>query len=114
MASRGDVLVLKRRMGFGAPPEGERVVVLQDDRLNAVRPTAIVAPLDVATSFFAGSPTAIPVSSAEAATPTAMVALVANLHCLAWDRLAPGAVGRLQPATLARIDTMLRFVLGLR
>lgn len=113
MAERGDVILRKRRLGFGSSGGKDRVVVIQATSLNSVLPTTIVVPLDVERSVYANQPRFVPVSAAETGTERGHVALVTLLESLPLDRLEPGAVGRLAAQTLARIDRALRIVLDL-
>jgi mRNA-degrading endonuclease toxin of MazEF toxin-antitoxin module len=112
MAERGDVLRLKRRLGFGTELAGERVAVVQATPLNSALPTTIVVPLD-------SNPNAVPVSlgvrvtAAEAGADEDHVAVTSQLQVTLLDRLAPGRVGRLQARTLAQLDARIRLVLGL-
>ncbi|MCC6899808.1 MAG: type II toxin-antitoxin system PemK/MazF family toxin [Polyangiaceae bacterium] len=112
MAERGDVLQVKRRLGFGADRAGERVVVIQADPLNEALPTTLVVPLD-------SDPNAVPeslavrVSAAEAGTDEDCVAIPTQLQVALHGRLAAGRVGRLRPGTLALLDDKLRLVLDL-
>ena len=46
MAERGDVVQLKRKLGFGEGRAGERLVVVQATRLNATLPS-VVALMDL-------------------------------------------------------------------
>lgn len=112
MADRGAVFRLKRRVGFGEPGEGEPVVVLQATSLNSALPTTIVVPLDLATQAHDGAHT-VPVSGAEVGAPGDYVALPTLLRPIRVDLLAPGAVGRLRPTTMAALVDMVAMVLDL-
>ncbi len=112
--TRGSVLRLPRRLGFGAPRQAERVAVVQAEPFNAALRTVLVVPLDVATDVHAGRTTCVPVSAAETGGESPHVAVVHALQCIPAERLAPGIVGNLAPATLARVDEVLKLVLGLR
>jgi mRNA-degrading endonuclease toxin of MazEF toxin-antitoxin module len=112
MAERGDVLRVKRRLGFGSERSGERVVVVQADPLNSALPTTLVVPLD--TDPNAAPPSlAVRVSAAEAGADEEHVAIPTQIQVTLLDRFAAGRVGRLRAATLARIDEKLRLVLDL-
>ncbi len=113
MARRGDVLRLKRSLGFVARGEQESVAVVQEDRLCGILPTLVVVPLDPAISTHAGNPLAVPVTAVEVAGTVDHVAVTTHMHVVFADRLAPGAVGRLSPHSLAAIDQALRLVLDL-
>jgi mRNA-degrading endonuclease toxin of MazEF toxin-antitoxin module len=112
MAERGDVLQVKRRLGFGSEDSGERVVVVQATRLNSVLPTTIVVPLDSAQAPHAESLT-VPVSAREAGSDQPLLALASALHVALLDRLAPGRVGRLDARTLLKLDQKVRLILDL-
>lgn len=112
MAERGDVLRVKRRLGFGSERSGERVIVIQASPLNAALPTTIVVPLDTDPS--AAPPSlAIAVSAAEAGAAEDHVAIPTQVQVTLLDRLAPGRVGRLNARTLSRLEEKLRLVLDL-
>jgi mRNA-degrading endonuclease toxin of MazEF toxin-antitoxin module len=112
MAERGDVLRLKRRLGFGAERSGERVAVVQATPLNASLPTTVVVPLD-ASSKAGPSSLNVRVSAKEAGAENDQFALPAQLQTVLLDRLAPGRVGRLAPRTLAMLESRIRLVLDL-
>jgi mRNA-degrading endonuclease toxin of MazEF toxin-antitoxin module len=114
MADRGDVLRLKRRLGFSAKGEAEAVVVVQATPLNAVLPTLVVVPLDPAVGAYASHPAVLRVSREEAGSGVDHVAVPWRVRALAASALAPGPVGRLRPDTLAALDRLLELVLGLR
>jgi mRNA-degrading endonuclease toxin of MazEF toxin-antitoxin module len=113
MTTRGDVLRLPRRLGFGAKGEAESVVVVQADELNKALPTLIVVPLDSAIAVHAGRRLAVPVSAEEAGSSVDHVALVHQVRAIRSDRLAPGVVGRLRAETLSTVSEVLRRVLAL-
>jgi mRNA-degrading endonuclease toxin of MazEF toxin-antitoxin module len=112
MAERGDILRVKRRLGFGTERAGERVAVLQATPLNAALPTTIVVPLD---SNLDGTPASlgVRVSAEEAGAEEDYVAIASQLQVTLLDRLAPGRVGRLHPRTLAQLEERMRLVLDL-
>lgn len=112
MAERGDVLQVKRRLGFGSERAGQRVVVVQATSLNSALPTTIIVPLDMSPA--AAPPSlAVRVSADEAGAEEDHVAIASHLQVVVLDRLAPGRVGRLRPRTLARLDEKVRLVLDL-
>lgn len=113
MAERGDVLQLKRRLGFGREHEGERVVVIQSTPLNAALPTLVVVPLDSGARALARQPFVARVSAREAGSAAECVAVATHVMTIRADRLVPGRVGRLLPATLMTLDDQLRLVLDL-
>ena len=113
MADRGDVLRLKRRLGFGAKGEADSVVVVQATGFNAVLPTLLVVPLDAATGAYGGVPAVVRVSREEAGSLVDHVAVPWRLRAISADSLAPGAVGRLRPSTLRTLEDMLKLVLDL-
>jgi mRNA-degrading endonuclease toxin of MazEF toxin-antitoxin module len=112
MAERGDVLRVKRRLGFGSERSGERVVVVQATRLNAALPTTVIVPLDVDAKAAHPSLT-VRVSAKEAGATEDHVAIASQLQVSLLDRLAAGRVGRLHARTLAALEEKLRLVLDL-
>jgi mRNA-degrading endonuclease toxin of MazEF toxin-antitoxin module len=113
VAARGDVLALRRPIGFLAGAELDRFVVMQADRITLALETILVAPLDEALPVYAALPGAVPVSANEAGTKKRQVALVTQLTALPLDRFEPMTAGRLDRATQARLDGVLRLVLDL-
>jgi mRNA-degrading endonuclease toxin of MazEF toxin-antitoxin module len=113
VADRGEVLLVKRRLGFAAKGETESVVVVQADRLNAVLATLLVVPLDAAVGFYANHPAVLRISREEAGSRVEQVAVPWRLRAISADSLAPGPVGRLRANTLAALEDLLRLVLDL-
>jgi mRNA-degrading endonuclease toxin of MazEF toxin-antitoxin module len=113
MVDRGDVLRLKRRLGFAAKGEADAVVVVQATPLNAIFSTVLVVPLDPAVGAYTGLPAVLRVSRAEAGSTVDHVAVPWRLRALAADALAPGVVGRLRPASLSALDDLIKLILGL-
>ena len=113
MVSRGDVLRLKKRLGFGAKGEAEAMIVVQATPLNAVFPTLIVVPLDPATSAYAGHRAALRINRSEIGSGVDQVAIPWRIRAIAADAFSPGTVGRLKPDTLAALDDLIKFVMGL-
>ena len=113
MADRGEVLRLKRRLGFAAKGEAESVVVVQADPLNAILPTLLVVPLDPAVGSYGNHPAVLRVSREEAGSRVEHVAVPWRLRAISADSLAPGPVGRLHADTLGALDDLLKLVLDL-
>ena len=113
MPERGEVLRLKRRLGFAAKGEAEAVVVVQADPLNAVLDTLLVVPLDPAVDFYSHHPVVLRVSAAEAGSRVEHAAVPWRLQAIRADALSPGPVGRLRAETLRALDDLLKLVLGL-
>jgi mRNA-degrading endonuclease toxin of MazEF toxin-antitoxin module len=112
MADRGDVLRLKRRLGFGSDEDGDLVVVVQSTALNAALPTTVVVPLDPNPSG-APSTLAVVVTARENGSDRDCIAIPTHLKVLILDRFAPGRVGRLRPRTLVELESKLMLVLDL-
>ena len=112
MASRGDVLVARKRLGFGAVGRREHFVVVQAD-LVATLDTALVLPLDEDGPSYRGHDLAVPLSGREAGMRAPQVALVHLLSCMPLDRFDATRAGRASSSTMARIDGSLRLVLSL-
>jgi len=113
MASRGEVLRLKSRLGFGAKGQAEPVVVVQADPLNRILPTLLVVPLDPAAGLYANHALVLRLAGAETGSSVDHVAVVHQIRAVREDSLAPGVVGRLRPESLAELDRLLRLVLAL-
>jgi len=113
VARRGDVLRLKRRLGFGARGTTESFVVVQDNQLNQILPTTVAVPLDLATAVHDANPLAVAVSPAEAGDAAPHVAVASHPTTIPWDKFEPAVRGHLEPTTLAQLDAVLRVVLAL-
>jgi len=113
VADRGDVLRLKRRLGFAAKGEAESVVVMQANPLNGVLPSLIVVPLDPAVGAYANHPAVLRISREESGSRADNVAVPWRLRAVSADSLAPGPVGRLRPGTLHALEDLLKLVLDL-
>jgi len=112
MARRAEILVARRRLGFGAEGRREHFVVLQSDQLAGLE-TLVVAPLDDVAPVYHGDPLAVPVPAREAGTRGAQVLLVHLLTSVLADKFDAAVSGRLSPRTMARVDDVLRTVLAL-
>lgn len=110
--ARGDVLALRRAVGFLPGARLERFVVVQSDRLAALD-TLLAIPLDEAHTAYAGLPGMVPVSRTEGGTKRDLVALVTQLASVPESRFDPVPVGKLRPNTLQRIGRVLQIVLEL-
>src|SRR2546425_609914 len=82
VADRGEVLRLKRRLGFAAKGEAESVVVVQADPLNAILPTLLVVPLDPAVGSYGNHPAVLRVSREEAGSRVEHVAVPWRLRAI--------------------------------
>lgn len=110
MSERGDVLRLRRKLGFGAAADAERVVVIQATELNSALPTLVVVPLDVLADPYVGLDLLVRVSAEETGGEQC-VAIPTHVRFVPSDRFAPGRVGRLTGKTMAELDEKLRLVL---
>lgn len=113
MAARGDVLALKRRLGFGANQTTERFLVVQADPLNDVLETTLVVPLDAAYAYYRDFPGAVPVAASEAGATRAQVAVVTAIASVDLSRFEDAAQARVSPETLLSVEQMLGVVLEL-
>ncbi len=114
MADRGDVLRVKRRLGFGPKGEGESVIVVQATPLNAVLPTLLVVPLDPAIGAYGNNPAVLRIPHGETGSSVDQMAVPWRLRAIAADALAPGPVGHLKARTQSALDELLELILGLR
>jgi len=112
VAKRGEVLVARRRLGFGSGGRREHFVVVQSELLAGIE-TAVVAPLDDVARIYDDDPLAVQVTAGEAGTKTAQVVLVHLLAAISLERFEPIAAGRLSAKSLTRVDDVLRSVLQL-
>jgi mRNA-degrading endonuclease toxin of MazEF toxin-antitoxin module len=111
VAERGDVLVARRRLGFGAEGQREHFVVLQAALLTDLD-TTIVAPLDDDAAMYKKDPLVVAVTAKEAGTRRPQVVLVHLLTSALLDRFEPSVAGRLTGRTMAKVDRVLQTVLG--
>lgn len=112
MAKRGDVLVARRRLGFGAEGKREHFLVLQSDLLAGIE-TAVAAPLDDDAPMYQNDPLAVRVSGKEAGTKTAQVVLVHLLVAASLEKFEPHPSGRLSSKSMLQVEGALRTVLHL-
>lgn len=112
MAKRGDVLVARRRLGFGVGGRREHFVVVQSELLAGIE-TAVMAPLDDVARIYDDDPLTVRVTAGEAGSKTVQVVLVHLLAAISLERFDAVAVGRLSAKSLAQVDEVLRAVLQL-
>jgi mRNA-degrading endonuclease toxin of MazEF toxin-antitoxin module len=111
VARRGQVLVARRKLGFGEGGKAEHFVVVQSDRLQNLE-TVFVAPLDVDDdALYAGDPLVVHVSPKEAGAKQPHVVLVYLLSATLLDRFEPSHVAKLSAASLAKVAALLGFAL---
>jgi mRNA-degrading endonuclease toxin of MazEF toxin-antitoxin module len=113
VALRGDVLALRKPIGFLPNARLERFVVLQADRVTAIVETAVVAPLDDALPMYSSMPGALLVAASEAGARKKQVALLTQIMTLPLERFEVSAVGKFNRVTRVRMDEILRLVLSL-
>jgi mRNA-degrading endonuclease toxin of MazEF toxin-antitoxin module len=104
---------LRRALGFGVGAEGEILLVVQADALNAVFDSLVVIPLDASVELYAGDPTAVRVPAAECGARQDHAAVTTQIRSLLTSELAPGVAGRASAATMAAVDEAIRRVLDL-
>jgi hypothetical protein len=73
----------------------------------------IVAPLDDDGAIYKTDPLVARIAPSEAGTNRPQVVLVHLAAAVRLDRFEPGAVGRLSPKSMGRVDALLRTVLQL-
>jgi mRNA-degrading endonuclease toxin of MazEF toxin-antitoxin module len=112
VAKRGEVLVMRRRLGFGAAGRGEHFAVVQSD-LIAGLDTALVCPLDADAPGYEGHPFVARVSSKEAGAKEPHVVLTHLVSAMSLARFEPAPAARLSPASMAHVSELLRLVLDL-
>ena len=112
MAKRADILVARRRLGFGAEGRREHFLVVQSDLLAGIE-TVVVAPLDDDQPMYDGDPLAVHVSSKEAGTKGGQVVLVHLLVAAPLSKFELASAGRLLPKSMAQVDDAMRTVLHL-
>jgi mRNA-degrading endonuclease toxin of MazEF toxin-antitoxin module len=110
VARRGDVLVARRKLGFGAEGHREHFVVVQSNLLAGLD-TVLVVPLDDDVPLYKGDPLVVPVPAREAGTRQPQVVLAHLLTSALADRFDGSAAGHLSTRSMARIDDALRTVL---
>lgn len=112
-AKRGDVIVVRRRLGFGVGNRREHFVVLQSDMLQNDLDTVVAAPLDDDLPVYAGDPLVVRVTKREAGTSTPQVVLVAHLTSVLRERFDAVRVGRLRPASMTDVEKLMTILLEL-
>jgi hypothetical protein len=112
VAKRAEVLVARRRIGFGQDGRPEHFVVLQADLLAGID-TVVVAPLDEVAAMYEEDPLVVRVTAKEAGTRSAHVVLAHLLAAVSVDRFEPAPAGRLSARSMDRIAEKLRVILEL-
>jgi hypothetical protein len=111
VAKRGEVLVARRKLGFGVEGKAEHFVVVQSDQLQNLE-TVLVAPLDVDDdALYAGDPLVVHVSPREAGAKLPHVVLVYLLSAPLLDRFEPLRVSKLSAPSMAKVSALVRFAL---
>ena len=112
-AKHGDVLVVHRRIGFGAGGHREHFVVLQSDMLEKDLETVVVAPLDDDLPIYAIDPLVVRVTKREAGTSRPQVVLVTHLTSILRERFEPVRVGRLRATSMKDVERLVTILLEL-
>jgi hypothetical protein len=112
VARRGEVLVAKRRLGFGAEGKAERFVVLQSDRLRGLV-SIVVAPTDADGPLYEDDPLVAHLSPHEVGAKQPHVVLAYMPSCVLLERFEAAPVGRLSRASMAEVDKVLKLALEL-
>jgi mRNA-degrading endonuclease toxin of MazEF toxin-antitoxin module len=112
VAKRADVLVARRRLGFGNDGRREHFVVVQSDLLAGID-TAVVAPLDDDAPMYEDDPLAVHVTAKEAGTKTSQVVLAHLFLAASLSKFEPTSVGRLSARSIAQVEERLRAILDL-
>jgi hypothetical protein len=111
MARRGDVLSLRRSLGFGAPAKLEHFVVVQSTQFLTDFETHLAIPLVEPLDGDEADPLAVPVQPSETGAKGERYALTWLLRAVRVSDFAEGTSGRLKAATLRRVDEALRLLL---
>ena len=112
MARRGEVLVSRRRLGFGAEGKAERFVVLQADQLRGLV-TIVVAPTDSDGPLYEEDPLVAHVSAREVGAKQPHVVLAYMPTAVLLERFEEAPVGRLTAASMEGVDALVKVALGL-
>lgn len=110
---RGDVLVVRRRLGFGVGDRREHFVVLQSDMLQRDLDTIVVAPLDDDLPLYTRDPLVVRVSRKEAGSSAPQVVLVSHLMSVLRERFDAMRVGRLRAASMRDVERLVTILLEL-
>lgn len=112
-AKRGDVLVVRRRLGFDVGHRREHFVVLQSDMLQKDLDTVVVAPLDEDLPLYAPDPLVVHVTKREAGTSTPQVVLIAHMTSVLRERFDAVRVGRLRATSMRDVEKLMTILLEL-
>ena len=113
MIERGDVVVARRRVGFGASGEDERFIVVQEDGLAQTLASVVVVPLDAWSASDASDPLSVRVGKREAGAKSDLAARVPLIGARPVDRFSPHPVGRVTGTTLSALEDRIRVLLAL-
>ena len=114
MPERGDVVRLRRPIGFGSRAPEVRFVVMSPAKLNAMFPTFMGVPMYVHTAVDRGVPGNVIVRAADAGSDVDLVAVACQLAPVRTDDLEPGVRSHVSPITMQAIENAIRLVLGFR
>jgi mRNA-degrading endonuclease toxin of MazEF toxin-antitoxin module len=110
---RGDVLVVRRRLGFEVGHRREHFVVVQSDLLQRDLDTLVVAPLDEDLPLYAPDPLVVRVTGREAGMKTPQVVLITHVTSVLRERFDAARVGRLRSSSMRDVDRLLAILLEL-
>jgi mRNA interferase MazF len=113
--SRGEIWLADMGTGRGHEQAGQRpVLVVSDDAFNAgLAGLVMVAPLTSKIAKSKNIPAHIRIDPPEGGLKTPSVILCDQLRAVSKDRLGKAAWGTVSAATLAKVETALRMLLGL-
>jgi mRNA-degrading endonuclease toxin of MazEF toxin-antitoxin module len=111
---RGDVVRVRRRIGFEPRGADAQYLVLSPAKLGAMLPTLLGVPLHIETAADRGVPGNVRVRAAEGGADVDLVAVTSQLGPIRPDDLEPGARSRISPTTMQAIENAIRLVLGFR
>jgi hypothetical protein len=112
VARRGDVLIARRKLGFGGQGLPEQFVVLQSDRLRSLE-TVLVAPLDLDGPLYEADPLVCRVSAKEVGAKRPHVVLPYMTSAVLLERFEAAPAGRLTAASMNAVEAVLRLALEL-
>jgi mRNA interferase MazF len=113
--SRGELWLVDLGTGHGHEQAGQRpALILSVERFNVgASGLAMVVPLTSKVAKSKNIPAHIRIDPPEGGLKTPSVLLCDQLRSISRDRLRNGAWGAVTPATLAKVEEVVRFLLGL-
>jgi mRNA-degrading endonuclease toxin of MazEF toxin-antitoxin module len=110
VASQGEVLVSRRKLGFASPGTSERFIVMQASAFSSLE-TVLVVPIDEKLALYDNDPLVVAIPPQELGSK--LVALPSFLTAVSLRRFEAKPVGDVSAKTLLEIHRRIEMLLAL-